>query len=85
MYLIDDTVSLLQTYNLLIETNINFNTLFIGDMTTLVSRNKLSNFFIENNEFTHLTFIDSDISWDPNDIIKLLKHDKDIVGGIYPK
>lgn len=79
------TVSLLQTYNLLKENNINFNTLFVGSMTTLVARNKLSNFFIENNEFTHLLFIDSDISWDPNDIIKLLKHDKDIVGGIYPK
>ena len=29
-------------------------------------------------------FIDSDISWDPIDIIKLLLSDKQLVGGIYP-
>ena len=29
-------------------------------------------------------FIDSDISWDPIDILKLLVSDKHIVGGVYP-
>lgn len=33
---------------------------------------------------THLMFIDADISWDAKDIIKLLKWDKDIIGGTYP-
>jgi hypothetical protein len=33
---------------------------------------------------THFMFIDNDISWDPNDIIKLILSDKDLIGGIYP-
>tara|TARA_B100001057_G_scaffold355487_1_gene357505 strand:- start:322 stop:987 length:666 start_codon:yes stop_codon:yes gene_type:complete len=34
---------------------------------------------------THLMFVDADIQFDPKDIIKLLNHNKDIVGGIYPQ
>ena len=34
---------------------------------------------------THIMFIDSDIEWNPYDIIKLLKKDKDVIGGCYPK
>ena len=34
---------------------------------------------------THLMFIDADIQWKTNDIIKLIAHDVDIVGGIYPQ
>jgi len=33
---------------------------------------------------THVIFIDNDIIWTPNDVIKLLLHDKDVIGGIYP-
>jgi hypothetical protein len=34
---------------------------------------------------THLMFIDADIGFEPEEIIKLVLADKDIVGGIYPK
>ena len=34
---------------------------------------------------THLMFIDSDIHFDPNDIIALMALDKDVIGGPYPK
>jgi hypothetical protein len=33
---------------------------------------------------THIMFIDSDITWSPIDILKLVLADKPIVGGIYP-
>ena len=33
---------------------------------------------------THFMFIDNDITWDPNDIVKLILSDKDLIGGIYP-
>ena len=33
---------------------------------------------------THYIFIDSDISWDPFDILKLILSDKELIGGIYP-
>lgn len=34
---------------------------------------------------THLIFIDADIDFTPDSIIKLLLSDKDVIGGIYPK
>ena len=33
---------------------------------------------------THLMFIDTDITWEPNEILKLLFADKYVCGGIYP-
>ena len=34
---------------------------------------------------THLMFVDADIQFNATDIVKLVAHDKDIVGGIYPQ
>ena len=34
---------------------------------------------------SHLMFVDADIQFNPQDIVKLITHDKDIVGGIYPQ
>ena len=34
---------------------------------------------------THLMFVDADIQFKPQDIVKLINHDKDIVGGVYPQ
>ncbi len=49
------------------------------------ARNHLTAKFLENSSATHLLFIDSDIGFEPEHIFKLLLHDKDIVGGLYPK
>ena len=35
-------------------------------------------------EMTHIMFIDNDISWNPNDVIKLMLDDKNLIGGVYP-
>ena len=35
-------------------------------------------------EATHIMFIDSDITWDPMDIFKLILSEKPLVGGVYP-
>jgi len=34
---------------------------------------------------THLMFVDSDISFEPEEVIKLALANKDIIGGLYPK
>ena len=34
---------------------------------------------------THLMFVDADIAFEPEEIIKLILANKDIVGGLYPK
>ena len=36
-------------------------------------------------EVDDLVFIDCDVDWTPEDFFKLLEHDVDVVGGIYPK
>lgn len=49
------------------------------------ARCHLSAKFLDNSAATHLMFIDSDIGFEPEHIFKLILHDKDIVGGLYPK
>lgn len=34
---------------------------------------------------SHLIFVDADIGYEPEEIVKLLLADKDVVGGLYPK
>ncbi len=48
------------------------------------ARNNLVAKAMSNPANTHFLFIDSDITWSPIDILKLLMAEKDIIGGIYP-
>ena len=48
------------------------------------ARNALADAFIKSNS-THLLFIDSDIGFNPHDVVKMIKADVDMIGGIYPK
>lgn len=36
-------------------------------------------------ECTDLVFIDADVSWEPEALVRLALHDRDIVAGVYPK
>lgn len=47
-------------------------------------RNELARLFLEKN-YSHLMFIDADIAFEDDAILHLLKADKDVVCGIYPK
>tara|TARA_B110000902_G_scaffold261218_1_gene335565 strand:+ start:8246 stop:9190 length:945 start_codon:yes stop_codon:yes gene_type:complete len=48
-------------------------------------RNTLNSFFMENSEATHLFFIDADIEFNPEDILRMVAYDKPIIVGAYPK
>lgn len=48
------------------------------------ARNYLADEFLRS-DATHLMFIDSDISFNPMDVLALLAYDKPIAGGPYPK
>jgi hypothetical protein len=64
-----------------IETKFSF--LFNESLITR-ARNYLTDEFLRS-DFTHMLFIDSDIHFNPQDIIALLALDKDIIGAPYPK
>ncbi len=48
------------------------------------ARNYVADEFLRSG-YTHLLFIDSDIHFDPKDVIALMALDKDIIGAPYPK
>lgn len=63
--------------------NVKFSFLF-NESLIQRARNYLADEFLRS-DATHLMFIDSDIHFDPSDVITLLALDKDIAGGPYPK
>ena len=48
-------------------------------------RNTLTSFFMENEKATHLFFIDADIEFNPEDVLRMLAYDKPVITGAYPK
>jgi hypothetical protein len=65
-----------------IETKFSF--LFNESLITR-ARNYLVDEFLRSENFTHLLFIDSDIHFNPQDVLAMLALDKDVIGGPYPK
>ena len=48
------------------------------------ARNGLANMFLKT-DCTHLMFIDSDIRYNPEDIVHMVRAEKEVICGIYPK
>ena len=63
---------------------IKFSFLFNESLITR-ARNYLVDEFIHRSNCTHMLFLDSDIHFNPQDVIALLALDKDVSGGPYPK
>ena len=47
-------------------------------------RSKIANFFVNNTDYEWLFFLDSDIGFDPADVLKLMNTDKTIACAAYP-
>ena len=80
--------SLLQSQSHLAKLNppIHLETCFLTNESLITrGRNTIVAKFLNDKSFTHLLFIDADISWHPTTIQKLVASDKDIVGACYPK
>ena len=74
-----DLQSMLNNYGV----EVKFSFLFNESLITR-ARNYLVDEFLRSG-CTHLLFIDSDIHFNPQDVIAMLALDKDIIGGPYPK
>ena len=66
------------------EVGMRFSISTISDSLINRARNQLVAKFMANKEFTHLFFIDVDISFKHEDILKVLWHNKEIMTGAYP-
>jgi len=65
--------------------NIDIEFVFLsGDSMITSARNTLVHAFLKTN-FTHLLFIDSDITFDGFQVLDMVLKDIDIIGGVYPK
>ena len=49
------------------------------------ARNTLVAYFLADPSATHLMFIDADIGWTSQDIIRMMSYDQDVIVGAYPK
>lgn len=49
------------------------------------ARNILTAMFLEDDSCTHLMFIDADIEFEPDSVIRMLAMDKDVIAAAYPK
>jgi hypothetical protein len=63
---------------------VKFSFLFNESLITR-ARNYLVDEFLNRSECTHMLFIDSDINFNPQDVIAMLALDKEVIGGPYPK
>ena len=79
------TESLLNTTNIFTNLGIRYNVHFIKNQIVTRARSMLAHIFLdENNNYTHLMFIDADVVWNPEHIFFLLQHKKEFLIGIYP-
>lgn len=79
------TQSLVMTADALRQNNIDCAFQFMYNESLITrARNALVKSFMKSDS-THLLFIDADIRWNPVDIIHMIKADREIICGIYPK
>ena len=76
---------IMETKEVLRELGINMHLMFIRNESLITrGRNNLVAKAMSDPDMTHILFIDSDITWEPIHIIKLIIGDKELSGGIYP-
>ena len=77
--------SLLQLNNVLREAEIECTMSFMFNESLITrGRNALAHGFLKT-DCTHLFFIDADIQFHAPDVLQMIKEDKDVICGIYPK
>lgn len=79
------TLGLFNLGKALVRNNIHHGLLTLTNSSLITqARSKVANFFINNTEHEYLFFLDSDIGFNPEDVLKLIAHQVPIVSGAYP-
>ena len=78
-------VSLFNLGKVLVRNNIDHGLLVTAN-ESLISRgrSRIANYFLNNTEFDYLFFLDSDIGFDPLDLVKMYNYKLELVSGPYP-
>lgn len=78
--------SMMNFTNILQTNTITFTSMTLANESLVTrARNTLAAAFLERLKCTHLMFVDADIEFEWDSILKLLDYDKDVVVGAYPK
>lgn len=77
-------MSMMKTTMMFKEIGLKFSIATTSDSLINRARNQLVAKFLANPEMTHIMFIDVDLGFSPEDILKLLWHDKEVITGSYP-
>jgi hypothetical protein len=82
----DKTVNgLFNLGKLMVRQNVDHGILTVANESLISKgRSKMANFFINNTDYEYLFFLDSDVGFEAEDVLKLLKHKRDIVSAAYP-
>ena len=75
--------ALLETERLFVQHGCRLTVRFLAQNIVTRARNILVHEFLQGPEYTHLMFIDADVIWKPESVIRLLQHNKKIVIGMY--
>jgi hypothetical protein len=76
--------SLMNVTRAINESGATFETLHVASSHIIRARNFFANYFLNHSEFTHLLFLDTDMQFPPEAVIKLLKANKPLAGVAYP-
>jgi hypothetical protein len=57
---------------------------FFTDSLVTRARNELVRIFLKHEHATHLMFVDADIAFSPDQVLRLLQFDVDVAAGAYP-
>ena len=78
--------SLMKTHLYFAKSGIPVMNIFLYNCSLITkARNDIISQFLNNTEFEYFIFIDSDISFEPEDILKLMNYDKELIGATYSK